>query len=165
MRVGATSLRSEALRENGIGLVETLLALGIATIIVTSMVSLSIFTVRSSLQNKLALEGTQLANQEIEQIRAFRDARAWPDFVAEVDGTNSTNCFNNDCHMSSGLVVLGEEVLGAGTPQELHKSFRLTDQSSGENSLVRVAVTVNWRLGAETKYSNSYTELADWKVQ
>ena len=84
--------------ELGIGLVETLIAIGITTIIVTSMVSLSIFTVRSSLQNKLTLEGTQLANQQIEQVRAFRDARTWAEFLAAVDGTDGADCFSTDCY-------------------------------------------------------------------
>src|SRR5690606_10904067 len=138
--------------ERGIGLVETMLALGIGVIIITSMVSLAIFTMRTSLQNKLNLEGTQLANQEIERVRAFRDSRTWATFLADIDGSNGIDCFATDCHMvegSSPTVGAGVYVIGQGTPQELRRSFRITDQSGGQDALLRISVTVNWRVGAD----------------
>lgn len=157
-------IKIQPLNQKGIGLVETMLALGIGVIIITSMVSLSIFTLRSSLQNKLALEGSQLANQEIEQIRAFRDSQIWDEFLAAVDGTNGIDCFNTDCHML-GQPVSGAAVSAQGTPEEISRSFRLSDQSGGDNAILRVAVTVSWRIGSDTKFAHSYTELSNWRIQ
>ncbi|MBI2414475.1 hypothetical protein HYV31_01340 [candidate division WWE3 bacterium] len=153
--------------ESGIGLVETMLALGIGLIVITSMVSLSIFTLRSSLQNKLMLAGTQTATQQIELMRAFRDSKvSWDEFIADVDGTNGINCFTSDCHMiDSGVttVVAGENTLNPNTAEELKKSFRLTDQSGGAKTLIRVSVNVSWKIGATTKYAHNYTELSGWR--
>ncbi|MBT6401317.1 hypothetical protein HN803_00215 [candidate division WWE3 bacterium] len=155
------------LNEKGLGLIETLLALGVAIIIVTSMVSLAIFTLRSSLQNKLLITGTQLANQEVELVRAYRDSHSWVDFIDEIDGSVSANCFVSDCYMDNvGVLTIesGEQVINAGSTEEIRKSFRLVD-INGDQSLVRVAVTVSWQLGSDVKFAHNYTELSDWRSQ
>ena len=155
------------LNQKGIGLIETLLALGVAIIIITSMVSLAIFTVRASLQNKLLLSGTQLANQEIELVRAFRDSNTWEDFIDELDGTNGLNCFTGDCHMTNtGILSVnaGEQILNGGTVEEIKKKFMLTD-INGDQTLIRIAVTVSWQIGTDVKYAHNYTELSDWRSQ
>jgi len=155
--------------EAGIGLVETMLALGIGLIIITSMVSLAIFTLRSSIQNKLALTGTQAVNQQIELVRAYRDSiEDWTEFVAEIDGTNGPNCFTTDCHMTETgtlSVVSGQKITAAGTAEELRKSFRVSDQSGGARTLLRISVTASWRVGVNTKYAHNYTELSSWRTQ
>ena len=151
--------------ERGIGLIETLLALGVAVIIVTSMVSLAIFTLRASLQNKLLLSGTQLASQEVELVRAYRDGRTWTEFLADVDGTNGIDCFASSCYMSNAgtlNVASGELILAEGTTEETRKSFGLIDVN-GDKSLIRVAVTVSWTIGSDTRFAHNYTELSDWR--
>lgn len=151
--------------EKGIGLIETILAMGIAVIILTSMVSLSVFTLHSSLQNKLLLSGTQLADQEIELVRAYRDTNAWETFVADVDGTNGVNCFTADCYMdNAGSLNIrnGINTINSGTPEQIQKSFRLTDVD-GDKSVIKVAVNVSWKVGSDTKYAHNYTELSDWR--
>ncbi|OGC47614.1 hypothetical protein A2886_02395 [candidate division WWE3 bacterium RIFCSPHIGHO2_01_FULL_42_13] len=150
--------------ERGIGLIETLLALGISIIIVTSMVSLAIFTLRASLENKLLLSGTQISNQEIELVRAYRDSRAWATFVADVSSPG-IDCFDSDCHMDNSAalsVESGAFIINEGSNEEITKSFRLTDIND-DMSLVRVTVTVSWTIGSNTKYAHSYTELSDWR--
>jgi Tfp pilus assembly protein PilV len=153
--------------QRGIGLVETMLALGIGLIIITSMVSLSIFTLRASLQNKLAFNGTQSVNQQVELVRAYRDSLdTWGEFVQSLDGTLGLNCFTSDCHMNeSGVltVLSGQLVSFSGTPEEMRKSFRVSDQSGGAKTLLRISATASWRVGAATKYANNYTELSDWR--
>ena len=155
------------INQKGIGLIETLLALGVSIIIVTAMVSLAIFTVRASLQNKLLLTGTQLANQEIELVRAFRDSTSWEEFIDELDGTTGINCFTGDCYMTNtGVLVVnaGEQLINGGTVEEISKKFRLTD-INGDQTLIRVAVTVGWQIGADAKYAHNYTELSGWRSQ
>ena len=156
------------LNQKGLGLIETLIALGVSIIIVTSMVSLAIFTLRASLQNKLLLTGTQQANQEIELVRAFRDGNTWQDFIDEIDGSVSANCFSGDCYMDSSGAPLtirsGEKVLDAGTTEEIRKSFRTVDVN-GDQTLIRVAVTVGWTIGQDAKYAHNYTELSNWRSQ
>ncbi len=150
--------------QKGIGLIETLLALGIGIIIITALVSLAIFTLRSSLQNKLLLSGTQHANQEIELVRAYRDSNAWQDFI---DDANAQNCFTSSCYMDSGAsslaITSGEKILDAGTLEEIRKSFTLTSLDSPNDTLIKVNVKVTWRIGSEDKATYNYTELSNWR--
>jgi len=150
-------------KQSGIGLIETLLALGVGIIVITSMVSLAVFTLRASVQNKLSLASTQLANQEIELVRANRDAQSWEDFVDGIDGTSGPDCFNGTCYMVGTSIFSGQLVTDAGKPTELIKSFTVTDESGGSQELIRVAVTITWKIGGDTKSTNNYTELSNWR--
>lgn len=160
-------MRINKLNQKGIGLVETLLALGVGVVIITSMVSLAIFTLRASLQNKLQISGSQLASQEIELVRALRDSQeTWADFLSEIDGTTGPDCFSSDCHMAnaaSPTVASGIYTFAEGTAEETKKSFRVTDQSGGSRTLLRVSVTVTWNVGTDAKSAHTYTELSDWR--
>lgn len=157
---------TKKLDQKGLGLIETLLALAVSIIIVTSMVSLAIFTLRASLQNKLLLSGTQQANQEIELVRAFRDGNTWQEFIDEIE---NSGCFGDaGCHMDSSgaslIIKSGERTLKPNTTEELKKSFRTID-INGDKSLIRVAVTVGWTIGQDAKYAHNYTELSNWRSQ
>lgn len=146
--------------EKGIGLIETLLALGVGIIVITSMVSLAVYTVRASLQSQLRLEGAQKASQEIELVRAFRDSTDWDTFIARMD---SENCFTGSCYMDSTPISLsGEQTIGSGA-KAITKYFTLQDLSGGDRTLIRVSVTVTWQIGSETKYAHNYTELSNWR--
>lgn len=146
--------------EKGIGLIETLLALGVGIIVITSMVSLAVYTVRASLQSQLRLEGAQKASQEIELVRAYRDSTDWDTFIARME---SENCFTSTCYMDTTPIALsGEQKIGSGA-KEITKYFVLQDLSGGDRTLIRVSVTVTWQIGAETKYAHNYTELSNWR--
>lgn len=147
--------------QSGIGLVETLLAIGVAIIVITSMVSLALFTLRASLTNKLALAGTQRANQEIEQVRAYRDSNAWNDFLSGVNGGTGPDCFGLDCHMENGVPAPDIKTEGSGNTA-LNRSFRLTDVN-GDSSLIGVSVTVSWQIGQDNKATHNYTEFSNWR--
>jgi len=150
--------------EKGIGIVEVIAALGLSIIVLTSLVSLSLFTIRSSLHSKLLLEGTKLANREIELVRAFRDASA--EWENGTDGflDEMINC-TNGCHMSGLSVGAGADVMGAG-PEQITRSFEATRvdgnalQSGDEE--VRISVEVEWDVGTDTKYARLYTDLTNW---
>jgi len=150
--------------QKGIGIVEVIAALGLAIIVLTALISLSLFTIRSSLQSKLMLEGTKLANKELELVRAFRDASP--------EWENGSNGFINQmipcdttCHMNNLAVVSGTETLGAG-PEAITKSFRATDidgnQLTTTDDVVRISVEISWNIGTETKYARLYTDLTNW---
>lgn len=61
--------------QEGIGLVETIVALGLGVVVLTALVSLSVFTLRTSTRGKLMLEGSKRANEQLELVRAYRDLR------------------------------------------------------------------------------------------
>jgi len=148
--------RNEALRSRGIALVEVIAALGIAVVVITALVSLSIFTLRSSLRSKLMLEGTKIANRELELVRAYRDTNTWDDFT---DGV--ILCEDSDCSMDlSGTIVnYSSSVQGTGV-ETITRSFTVNFISS---DMVRINVTVTWNIGSDVKGAYLYTDLTNWR--
>jgi Tfp pilus assembly protein PilV len=147
----------------GIGLIEVIVALGIAVVVITALVSLSVFTLRSSLQSKLLLEGTKIANREIELVRAYRDqSLSWAAFINGMD-----NCFTS-CYMSlDGLVVnSGVGVENSGLEQVEH-FFRAESLSgtivTASDQEVRIEVTARWNIGGELKQTQIFTDLTNWR--
>ncbi|MFC1756146.1 hypothetical protein ACFLZK_02020 [Patescibacteria group bacterium] len=159
------NIQSILKNEKGIGLVEVIAALGLSIIVLTSLVSLSLFTIRSSLHSKLLLEGTKLANREIELVRAFRDAV--PEWENTSDGflDEMITCFDR-CYMNNLNVVNGVDVIGVG-PEQISRSFKAT-KTDGTTQLdpgdeeVRISVEVSWAVGTDTKYARLYTDLTNW---
>jgi hypothetical protein len=151
--------------EKGIGLVETIAALGISMIILTSLVSLSIYTLRSSLQSKLLLQGTKLANEELERIRAKRDSTTWSEFVTDL---LSSNCHTSDgCYIDSSLnFIPGSETVGSGA-EALQRVFVVSDPDGGSidaaTRVLRFSVKVDWMVGAEQKSAYIYSDLSNWR--
>jgi Tfp pilus assembly protein PilV len=155
--------------QKGIGLVEAILALGVAVIVITSLVSLSVFTLRSSTKGKLLLRGSKLSSTELELIRAYKDSGiSWASFINAVDG-----CEASPCHMiaSGGLgIASNERVLDAGTALETGISFTASDPVNGDgidptDSVVRVSVRVRWLVAGADNYSYINTDLANWRAQ
>jgi Tfp pilus assembly protein PilV len=156
--------------EKGIGLVETIVALGIAVVVITSLVSLSIYSLRSSLQSKLLLQGTKLANEELERLRAKRDGTSWVDFVNALTGVPSVDmCVINDCYIDSILGIQeGQETLGSGA-ETITRYFRVSNPDPGSNevnpevNVLRFSISVNWRVGSEDRATFIYSDLSNWR--
>lgn len=154
--------------ELGIGLVEVVAALGISVIVLTALVSLSLFTLRSSLQSKLALEGQKLANRELELVRAYRDAAvSWEnDFIQDILICTSSA----RCHMetSGGISVQsGTSVINSGQADQITTSFFVLHPDGSPlisgDSEVSVTVEVTWSIGGDPKHARLYTDLTNWK--
>jgi hypothetical protein len=167
-----------SLNQKGIGIVEVIAALGLSILVLTSLVSLSLFSVRSSLQSKLLLEGTKQANKQLELVRAFRDSRSeWENgsngFLDLIMGCTGEASTGGICYMDDSSTELsvqsGNEPLRIrpGTAEEIVVSF-ITYHPDTENQLVsgneevRVAVEVSWTIADETKYARLYTDLTNW---
>jgi Tfp pilus assembly protein PilV len=156
-------------KEAGIGIVEVIAALGLSVVVLTSLVSLSLFSLRTSLHSKLQLEGTKLANRELELIRAFRDGSAtWQNgtdgFLDEMMSCTQAS----PCHMefASGLAVgSGADTEGSGA-EAISRSFYATTPAGGTlqstDQEVRINVSVTWQVGDDTKYARLYTDLTNW---
>ena len=152
--------------QSGIALVETIVALGIAIVAITALVSLSVSTLRSSLDSKLLLEGSKIANKQVELVRAYRDGTTWDVFVNAIAGCS------DGCHMDSatGNPLLGVGESGAGTEKV---SFQFTATDSDGNPInvlvppdvVRIKVAVTWAIGDETKGAYIYTDLSNWRSE
>ncbi len=164
--------------EKGIGLIETIAALGLAIVVITSLVSLSVYTLRSSGRGKLLLRGSKSANEQLELVRAYRDSRSWTEFVTAVNNSNCTN--TNDCYMSvdsSYNLVMNSGVFTeeAGTVNELAYSFSVTDpvQEAGDNTntisiadpVLRINIEVTWRVGNDPQSSHIFTDVSNWRSE
>ena len=158
--------------EKGIGLVETILALGIAIIVITALVSLALFTLRSSQQSKYLLEGSKLANQELEVVRAYRESVPWGTFYASMRSCDTSDCYINVTYgpPTTYSVATGTEDLGVSAVN-LNRYIRVTkpDGSALEDatveSVVKVSVTVQWTIGAQQRYAHTYTHISNWQGQ
>ncbi len=145
-------------KEKGIALVEVIAALGIAIIVITSLVSLSISTMRSSLKSKLLLEGSKIANREVELVRAFRDNSAtWeaPGFLSMVSQCGATPC---SMKVDGSGFNTSATTEGTGT-EAITRSF--TAAESG--GVVRVSVSVTWKVGNDTHGAYIQTDLTNWR--
>ena len=166
------------INQKGIGLVEVIAALGISVVVITSLVSLSLFTLRSSLESKLLLEGTKVANRELELVRAYRDSSdVWVDendfpaagdsgraFLNNIDTCNSVT---NMCHIDSSSFSVVTGVGTSGTGAEVVKwGFYVTQAGGGPiqktDQAVRISVEANWLVGGQNKYARLYTDLTNW---
>lgn len=159
-------------KENGIGLVEVIFALGISVVIITSLVSLSLFTLRSSLQSKLMLQGTKLLTQELEMVRAYRDKESttWENFLTNVRGCSGSNRCSVPADFS--VITAAEKILTVdGADVTIYFQAHQIDASgnalpigpSASPDFVRISGTASWVIGSQTKYVHNYTDLSNWR--
>lgn len=151
-------------KQSGIGLVETIVALGVAIIVVTSLVSLSVFTLRTSTQSKRLISGSKMANNELELVRAVRDSQVtWDDFISEVSScTQGAPCNVNSTTFS---VQSGTKI-----SDDITISFYATDPINLDtvettDDVVRINVNATWNVGTDIKNANIYTDLSRWRFQ
>ncbi|MFA6981671.1 MAG: hypothetical protein WC243_01440 [Patescibacteria group bacterium] len=156
--------------QEGIGLVEVIFSLGIAVVILTSLVALSVFTLRTSTQNKLLIKGSSLATQQLELARAYRDTRdTWFDFV-----TGMALCDEGvSCYVTNALVLVDndelEDIPGAEGVTVFFTTADCTNDDP-ENDLivdlsadcVRISVQARWMVGGSPRYVHNYTDLSKW---
>ena len=164
--------------QKGFTLVEVVAALGISALVITALISLSISTLRISLDSKLLLEGTKIASRQIELVRAYRDGevssgipRGWRDFI---DNLRDCSVFNNplfSCHMEDdGSLRGGVGYKGTGAEQIAYQ-FKMTDvqgvplRPTDYPDIVRISVSVTWKVGDEQKGSYIYTDLSNWRMK
>ena len=149
----------------GIALVEVIAALGIAVVVITSLVSLSLFTLRSSLASKLQLQGTKVATRESELIRSYRDAtgRSWEMFLTDV-----MNCYGErECCVNGGAIQASACVDGVAA-ERVTRSFMVTNVSGGQinpttDNIARFNIKASWTVGGATKVTHIYTDLTNWR--
>jgi Tfp pilus assembly protein PilV len=141
--------------EKGIGLVETIVALGISIVVLTSLVSLSLYTLRSSQQSKYMLEASKLATEELERVRAVRDGSTlWSVFKSTM---TARGCFSSPCNITPALSI----VSGTDTSSSNYiRSFKVSEPSL---DVLRIAVTVSYTIGGQAKSVSNYTDLTNWR--
>lgn len=154
------------LNSSGMGLIEVIAALGIATMVVTSLVSLSIFSLRSSLKSKLLLESSKVANRELELIRSYRDRNTWTDFLTSMQSCAPSNPKAPTCNMD-----LNGSVINAGIDPTNNLQDLAIDQvgrgfyaeHDQQNDIIKVTVVAYWKEGNTIKNTTLRTDLTNWQ--
>lgn len=185
-------INQELQNERGLGLVETIAALGIAILVITSLVSLSVFTLRASSKSKLLLQGSKAATQQLELIRAFRDGSPnWESFIQELidnscTASSSSSTYTARCYMSLNPTLQVLSVPnprndnncsagsytspGVSTPKLMCWSFEAVDNENQgspavevSDSVIRLRIEVIWRVGSEINSSYIYSDISNWR--
>ncbi|MBU0649649.1 hypothetical protein KJ605_00130 [Patescibacteria group bacterium] len=93
----------------GYALLEILLAVAVASVIITAMVSLGIAMVRGVTANRSFSEAGKLSQREADRLKLLRDiATDWDDFKSKVSGCSDSAASQTDgCHLevSGGSLV------------------------------------------------------------
>lgn len=151
--------------QKGMGLVEVIAALGITLVTITSLVSLALYTMRSSLQSKLTLEGAKIASREMELVRGYRDRSAtWADFTTGLtDNTCLVNPGTGVCHMETGTMQPANATATETIDnQAVVRSFT-ADIDDTDPNIVYISVTVSWEVAGQARQTNLYTYLTNWR--
>lgn len=156
---------AKKMKNKGFGLVEVILSLGVAMVIVVALVSLSIYTLRSATQSQMLMEGTRMANQELEQVRVLRDrmisTHSWSTFYDAMIACTSKDCSAADaCHIdnSFNLIQTGAQTLGDHTV-----CFWVSEPDSTAKEALDVITTATWSIGGVGKSANNYTRFTNWQ--
>lgn len=159
---------SVRLNYKGQGLVETILAVAVSVIIVTSLVSLAVFALRNSRQASYATSATQIAQTQIELIKAYRDNPniVWADFTAIISTCGNPN---GKCYFTQGATSVDFPVNHSG--QDTSKSpftyyYNLACVSGTCDSVggtVRAYVFVTWSVGGKTQSVYNVTDFTNWR--
>jgi Tfp pilus assembly protein PilV len=166
-------IKTKKLNEKGIGLIETIAALGVAVIVITSLVSLSVFTLRSSTRSKLLLQGSKLASNELELVRTYRDTRtSWAQFLTGVTNCTSATPPTSYCNITTSGTSInvnqGQKVSGTAV-NAINVGFYVTKINGqpiqSTDNIVRVTVRTSWNIGGQVQYSYIYTDLSNWRNQ
>jgi hypothetical protein len=166
--------------QSGIALVETIAALGLAIVVITSLVSLSIFTLRTSTKGKLLLEASKVASDQVEIVRAYRDdpSRTWAAFITDIGSCNS----GSPCYMNADIAAVPPalsvnpgkgDILDSNSNVVSQYWFEVADVVSepGDNlgvvevtdPVVQIKVTVSWKSGVQDKTTSIYTDISNWR--
>jgi len=152
--------------EKGLGLVEVIVALGVSIIIITAMISLAIFTLKTTTQSKGLLESTRQANKQMERLRAYRDnyvaTYSWEDFynLLMAAPNCSTSCSSGRvCYIDDSFEF--QEVTDPSAGSIPTACFYATPVS-GNSNVLNVVTVSPWKIGGETKSAYSYSRLSNW---
>ena len=153
--------------QSGIALVEVIASLGIAVLAITALVSLSISTLRTSLESKLLLEGSKVANKQMELVRAYRDSRSWEEFIIGVEVCDGDPY--QSCNLVGSTLSGGSAASGTGS-EVVYFQFTATDTSGAPISdpppdVVRISVSTKWLIGDKVNGAYVYSDLSNWRLK
>ena len=134
--------------EIGQSLLEVMVGLGVTTLVLTSLVSAVVVSVRNARFAKNQSLATKYAQEGIEKVRIYRDQNSWDNFIA-VPGPSGSNCGN-------------ETLVGLSVPSPFTTAIDCVEVD-GESDRREVTVTVSWTEAGRTHQSQLTTYLTRWE--
>lgn len=159
--------------QSGLGLVEVLLAFGISIIIITAIVSLSTFVLRTSSSSSRMMQGTRLMSRELEIVRATRDkyvnqaGLSWETFMNEISPckaiNNGTVCGSLACTINIQTLEVTHTVGVSDNITYCFGSRPVVVGGQTATDKVDIISVATWTVGGQRKYVHGYTRLAKWE--
>lgn len=149
--------------EKGQGLVETLLAVSVAIIVVTSLISLGVFALRNSRQASYTAQATQIAQRQLEYARAYRDVSTttWATF----DGLR-TSCATA-CYFTGVIAPTAGSDSTSVSPFTYSVKFYCAPSQtcSSTTGVIRADAVVTWTIGGKTQTIYNTTDFTNWRLK
>lgn len=154
-------------QSKGQGLVETLLAVAVVVIIVTALISLAVYSVRSSKEANNLAQASQLAAGQLEYARVLRDnpTITWAGFTSSM----LTCAAAEGCHLISDVDPAKPPRLiysrDSSIPPFIYY-FTVScpiERCSDSPSVIRVHVTVTWSVGGKSQQIFNDTDFTNWR--
>lgn len=144
------------LDNQGIGLIETILAVFFSIFLIIALVTLTNFNIRNSTlvgENQRAINS---ANKLVEEIRVVKDVN-FAAFVAKV----SADCVNTNCDVDPSAVTIIPATIDLNSISP-YSYFRAEKISNDE---VKINVTTEWKIGTQTYSSPLSTIFTNWRAK
>jgi len=142
------------LNNQGIGLIETLLAIVFSISLILALVTLTNFNIRNSIlvdENQKAINS---ANKLIESLRALKDT-SFSAFLTQVSTAN--DCVNVICTVDNDKIIPATVDLERVSP---YSYFKVEVVSTNE---IKINTTTEWKIGSKSFSSPLSTTFSNWR--
>lgn len=156
------------------GLLETVIAIGILALFITSIIALTTISSKNVITSKHRLQAANLAREGLEAVTQIRDTAklkgiSWSDITADADGTKcfaingsvtqvqqlTTPCEGNSIRMAPGLQTITDQ----GGNVNYERTITVNVLSS---DLLKLNSHVVWKENGSNKDVSLTTYLANW---
>lgn len=148
--------------QRGATVVEAVVALALAGIIVTALMSMVVSALSTSTASKNRTFATRYAEAAVESVRSIRDSQNWSDFYTNYVQGHSTTIWYLAADNS-----LTSTSSSAANIAPFTRTIKLTDNSpSGDaKSRVFIDIKVTWNDRGQTQTEEQTTYLTQWVTQ
>ena len=154
----AEFIKKLKINNQGIGLIETLLAVVFSISLILALVTLTNFNIRNSIlvdENQRAINS---ANSLVESLRSLKDID-FTTFRTEV----TSECVATDCIVTGNIAnnIVGPITLDSNTKYPV-SYFRASQVSTNE---IKLNITTVWKIGSKTFSSPLSTTFSNWRAK
>lgn len=151
------SVRKDIL-ERGFSILEVILAVGLAVLILSALVSLGVTATKNSTFSRDQTQATKYARETMERVRAFRDQKGLTALKTQCPALVTTFC-----QISPALtIVQGKETL-TGTPFTRYFQRIGTCPAAGGGEIIPITVTTEWSDGGGKHNAELQSCFTSWQ--